>query len=417
MRRAILFGSLVVAFSVLIMSCEPNDIPRISRDGKYAALLLDLENKKAFNEGEKSDKEKMDISYKNPVAIGIIRLDNGKLTRCNLPEGWSAEGFLWAGKKLLVDAVLLIKVNKEVKTDEFAYWLLDPATGKSERTSLAHLSLHTFPFVGPYGNKSCLFIQCRNPKNTTELNTLVLDIGNLSNTIATLKFNAKNAGNGWIIKEVARETELGARKLAKVEVYAQGAKKVVEISGKEIEKACYRDIRSPIMARVSSDYEKILLGFDTETIFRRHSHEFTFGVFGVKTGKHLWGGRSNSLRGIPAFVGNKIFIIEAKTRNIYTGDRTAAAIDEKKSHCQPTGAAVVAVHTKEGRKVALDIPLKKDDLVQRYSCSDNLKKFIVLVEGKNPRLLIIPIKDTIKMEEIVEIPLDTQETTKKSGKK
>jgi hypothetical protein len=53
------------------------------------------------------------------------------------------------------------------------------------------------------------------------------------------------------------------------------------------------------------------------------------------------------------------------------------------------------------------LDLQPHDVVEIwiYSASDDRSKFVLQVMGKNPRLMIIPIKDSIKPKEIIEIPL------------
>jgi len=157
---------------------------------------------------------------------------------------------------------------------------------------------------------------------------------------------------------------------------------------------------------VSGDHTRLLLGFDTETIFRRHAHEYTHGVFEIKTGKLLWHGSSNALRGLPVFVGDKVFALEAKSRKIYIGERTIAAVAEPpRETSQPTSEIVLAEHSKEGRRVIVQLPLKKGEKGNRYSASPDRKRFVLQVEAERPRLLIVPIRENVTEKDITEVPL------------
>ena len=121
-----------------------------------------------------------------------------------------------------------------------------------------------------------------------------------------------------------------------------------------------------------------------------------------------WHGRggSNALRGLPVMIGDAIYALEARSREIFSGKRTVAALGEGAApRSEPTSEVVLARHTAAGRSVVLDLPLQKTDRAARYSSSADSKSFVLLVEGNAPRLLLVPIGEKVAAPDLREFPL------------
>lgn len=399
---------LVPIVLALACGCDPDDVPRASPDGRHIALRM--------------DSAASDAKDGQPVAVGIVSVEGGALTTHRLPERWSADGVRWVGGRLLVNASRPLakdaqKRAEEGKKREGAYWLLAPATGRWVRSRIEpHIALA--PFVGVHQGRPCIYAPRMAPEDggpQAAGTTLVLAM-DATTELATLPYEVEGAGDGWMIRVVEAEMDRplvrgkGAdwireslpegkrtrksRELTHVDVFDPAGKRVARIGRDEIGRACYREPRKPVCVRISGDHERLLLGFGTETIFRQHTHEYTFGVYDLATAKLRWSGSSNGLRGLPALVGNTLYVLEARSQRVASG--------------KGTGAAVLAQHSAKGRRVVLELPLKATDQVARYSCSEDRKRFVVLVEGKEPRLMLVPVGDDARRDAIVEIPLKAE---------
>lgn len=246
---------LSVAFLVCL-GCEPTDVPRISPDGKHAALLLPP------------------AEAGGPTAVGIVRLDDGTLARHALPEGFTAMGVVWAGGDLLVEVGALARDQKaegpsNLEAVARPFWILRLADGAFSETSVpTHLSLA--PFVGVYKGESALYA----PEMVSD-RTKIFSLPDLKE-LGALEFPAVGAGDGWYVRivegTVERQLVPGGKEadwireslpedartrkseeMIAVEVYNPQGEKVATLERDEIAKASYRGPRSPMCARVSPD--------------------------------------------------------------------------------------------------------------------------------------------------------------------
>ena len=411
-----------VVFGLLISGCDPTDVPRFSPDGKKIAVLVPSEHLQP-NE-----------VIKDPTDVGIVTVATGRTASYPLPDGWSADGVQWIGDKVLVAARRpLEKTKGSVPSGEVSqgtYWLLDPekrGPGRFVNTGLEPYPVLT-PFTGFYRGNPCVYLpQEDTAEDSVSEYTKILAL-NCSTELGTLPYGVAGAGDGWMIRvvqeKIARplvedkhaewileslpgdERTRTTKDIAGLELFNPEGKRVIRISREEIGKACYRGPRRPVCARISSTHRCLLLGFDTGTIFRRHTHEYTYGVYGVNSGKLLWRGNSNALRGLPVFEQDSVFALEAKSRDIDTGDRTAGAIfSPPQSTSGLASEIVLARHTRQGRKVVVELPLHEGEKGNRYSASPDRKNFVLLLEGKQPRMLIIPIRENVKEEDISQVLL------------
>ncbi len=198
--------------------------------------------------------------------------------------------------------------------------------------------------------------------------------------------------------------EAPADKLLRIEILDPEAKKVSQIVSAEFptDPSSYVG-PSPASGKISRDHSRLLLAFNADGLFRRATFEYEFAVYDVHSGKRLWTGRSNSLRGVPVVTKDAVYSLEAKSR----GAVQAGAGASSQSNAPPPEVVFVR-HGEAGRTVVLELPLQQGDLVSRYSHSPNCDRFLLLVEGQHPRLLLIPVRDHFDPKEIVSVPLVVQ---------
>jgi hypothetical protein len=213
---------------------------------------------------------------------------------------------------------------------------------------------------------------------------------------------------GWVLESLPKDKRTKTEEeLTGVEVFSPEGKKACTLSPAEIGKACHRGPREPVCARIFPDGKQLLVGFGTETSFRQHPHEYTFGVFDLKDGTLLWQGASDGLMGFPVVTEEAVYILEAGARNRYTGERTASALlAPAPEPGQPTPFPVLARHTAKGREVSAELSLGNKESAARYSASPDMKTLVVLVESGKPRLLLVPLKEKVSAQEVREISLE-----------
>jgi len=400
---------LLLVLLLFCVGCEPEDTPCFSPDGKEVAFLIEPERGNA--EVPTGARE-----------VGILTLADGKIRTFTLPGKWTAHGLVWAGPRLIVNVSRPREVIKvQGQTREGLYLVLDRATGKFAETPLKSPLLRT-PFAGRFQGKPCIYVANMETKQTKAYRP------DDFKEIGSLPFGVKNAGRQWfihtatavvtkpiiegehtkwILESMDPDKRTATRKeMTGVEVFDPNSRKVCTLAPGEIAKACWRGAREPLCARVFADGTKIFLGFGTDTIFRQCPTEYTFGVFDTRTGVLLWKGASNALRGIPVATSDAVYILEARERKRYTGERTAAALVAGPARTsEPTSELVLARHTAKGRDVVVDVKLGDGEQASRYSASPDGKTIVVLVEGPKPRLLLIPVRKRVATGELRSVPL------------
>jgi len=407
MRRPI----VAVAVGVLVLGCEPTDVPRLSADGKSIAVLL----KDAGQE---------------PLGIVVVSANDGSAHPVTPPERWTPFGFIWIDGRLLVQASRKTEAPKGRATSvpggrkeavEQVVFVCDPSRDAWTRTTVpCHMSLA--PFVAKFGGQPCILAPDMSAKRTQ-----AFSLGNLKE-VGSVEGELSHAGGGWAVREVwgkltkpimegehagwitdampEDKRTVTRDELLRVEVLNGKGDIVGTVPRTEIAKSCYRGPRKHKCARISPDRSKLLLGFGTDTAFRRHSHEYTFGVFDVKTGRHLWGGSSNNLHGVPYLANDAAYAMEAKERAIYRGDRTAAALFEGPAPTsRPTRHVVLARHSKDGRTVVIELDLGEGCAANLYSFSEDGTRAALQIEGGKPRLHLIPVAEKVRREDVLELPL------------
>lgn len=356
---------------LILSACDPTDVPRFSPDGSRAAVLL--------NAGRDPKKD--------TIPFAVLDVEKKTWKTWELPERWSADGLLWAGPRLLIEASrpkAEPPAEKGKPTHDTRFWVLDPASGTFQGTDLKPFSLAP-TFTGTWQGRLCLFLH-----DPEEEKTRILSVTELK-LVDALPFEVQGAGDGWLVR---------AHEKGGVDLLDGNGKMLRSIPAEEIEKACHRQARKPVCARVSSDGRHLLLGFDTDTVFRQAATEYTYGVFSVADGRLAWKGGSNNLRGMPVMTGDAVYALEAKSRAIHTGERTAGSMFGSAPKSEATSEVVLARHSAAGRTVVLDVPLKAPDKATRYSVSADGRRFILLVEGPAPRVLVIPVGEAVKAEDV-----------------
>ena len=354
--------------------------------------------------GFSGDGRSVALVFGDPAEFVIVTLDSRSVARYPLPGIRVPVGVVWLDGKLLVasiDPPLPAPAPAGDNRRELLYWVFDPKTGDFGKSQLEpHIVLD--PFLVRHLEKSWLYAPDMDSKRTRKLEWPSLA------EIGTLEFEAASIGDGWMMRERSVEERYYSRRIVAVEVCDAGGGKVGSIPAEELARAAWgREARFPACGILSPDRKQILLGFGTGTIFRQHSHEYTFGVFSVEeTGKLLWKGSSNWLLGTPVLAGERIYSVEAEKRERHTGDRAFnEGAFELGGASEPTSDAVFSSFTKEGREVVLKLPLDKADLASKYGASKDRDHFVVLVEGPKPRLLVIPIRRDVKLEDVREVDL------------
>jgi hypothetical protein len=320
-----------------------------------------------------------------------------------IPDKWEPESIRW------VEGSLLVGCEENGSDTDGPYWLLNPETG--ECTAYDIESSDIFIFTGTYDNRAALYVPF---EQQNEDKTLIYELDNLSNLMATLPSSVCYAGDGYFVDLSAKEGsgESESIRYEKITVYSPGAKKLITLEKPELDKLCRTGQQMIIFARVSDDHKKIVLSarYAGENLAYKLGRLTEFGVFDLSTGKLLWTSGSKNLLGPPVMTGNRIYALEVKKIPEPAGEKEGAEAEEEE---KAPGEVVFAVHTKNGRAVILEIPSAPGDEFSYYNYSADRGRIVLQAEGKNPRLLVIPLKDELDAKEVIEIPLPAPKSKKK----
>jgi len=342
--------------------------------------------------------------------LAVMHIKSRVVSFYPLPEGFSANTFQWSGDRIHLSGERpLNEPREDGRKIEVRHWLLDtrlalPQALVALDTTACHLSHE--PFIGGPDNQPKLFLP-----DIDSGQTHVIELETLKRA-KPLPYEAIGIGHGWWMRIVSREDkktqEIVVPEIVAVEVYDTAGRRAVRIDRSALSQGTFdARPRFPLCACISPDGSRLLIAFETDTIFRRHSHEYTFGVYSVKTGRLEWKGSSNALRGWPAFLGDSVYLLEAKERTIYTGERTAGALLEpSEPTSEPVSAIVLSKHTSTGRQVIRDVQLKEGEKATRYMPSDDLSRIVLQTEGYHFRFLLIPLRDDAGEEKITEVEPD-----------
>jgi len=217
--------------ALLVCGCVPVDVPCFSPDGTRIAILVPSKHVRPTK------------TNKNPMDVGIVTLATGRFDAYPLPEGWSADGMLWVGSKLLVLGTPPRPPKIAVTEGENPWprnWLLDPEAGargeRYVRTRVRALSLAP-PFVGRFKGRGCIYVPHSDTKTVSQTTKVfALDC---TTELGLLPYPVEDAGDGWLVATLSKKPEHTDwyEELVAVDVFNPEGRKVARITREEIGKA------------------------------------------------------------------------------------------------------------------------------------------------------------------------------------
>ena len=399
--RNILVG--FAAGGLLLMgACLPEGMPGYSPDGKTIAVVTE---RKDARDGT--------------LWLYDVQAKTARAHR--MPDGWSLNSAKWLGDKLWVvcqrDAGQKKdpKTGKPVRVTKTVCAEFDPRKNALSAKRRLTMTLWTVPFLAGYEGKPALFsVNLRDDTPLGKMAYDVLSFRQLKKLATVEQPETLPVGHGWTVRLVSKARPDGMTSdLVATEVVDGKGRKIATISAAEIAPACSRGARSPVYARLSADKTVILMVFDTKTIFRRHKHKYTFGVFGVRDGKLLWAGGSDSCFGTPVVKPREVWTLEMVGRNVDTGDRTAAALLERPVEDPPARRFALvrltpggkAGHSGAKRQIVFGFDLGKGFSAGEFAPSPDRSRFLLTVNGATPKLLFIPIGQETTPADVSAVPL------------
>ncbi len=425
MRRGM--AAVVVAMGLLfalLTGCVPDDMPAYTPDGKQVVLVAD----EAGGKGK---------------ALWICDMEKRTTEAHRMPDGWEVEGARWLGDKLWVhcqrdEGVLKDKeTGKEVMDKETGQpardiqemWAqYDVTTGRFAAGVMQIPAAMVAPFVAGYGGKRALFV-CTypRPENSRVREEKEPAWGKKRFRVYTLpELKAKTraidsddimgAGMNWSIRCVMREIRGGwIWHLVRVKVFDEKGRKACTIGARAIVGEDYPGASAPLYARVSTDQSVIALAFSGGRSSERFLPRYRFEVFEVKTGKRLWGSGSDSLFGTPWVSREAVWTLEHMERKGKAGQKDPLAKFWGPNRNTPADGFVLVRHRAPGkadenapRDEILEYKVGKGNTISSYAPDAKGKRFLVAVDGKRPRLLVVPMRESVKAEDIVQLDLVEQ---------
>jgi len=307
------------------------------------------------------------------------------------------------------------KTGKPVRVTKTVFAEFDPRTNTLSAKRRLAMTFWSMPFLAGYEGKLALF--SANPRDSTPVGKIAYDVLSFPQLkkLATVEQPSMlSVGHGWLLREVSKVRPDGMTSdLVSTHIFDDKGQETVTISAAEIAPACYQGVRSPVYARLSADKTVILMVFDTETILRRLKHKYTFGVFGIRDGKLLWAGGSDSFFGTPVVKPREVWTLEMVGRNVYTGERTVAALVERPVKDPPARRFALVRLTPGGkanysggkRKIVFVCDLGKGLSAGEFAPSPDRSRFLLTVNGPTPKLLFIPIGQDTTSADTSTVPL------------
>jgi len=409
--RNILVG--FAAGGLLLMgACLPQGMPGYSPDGKTIAVVTKRKDARG-----------------GTLWLYDVQTKTARAHR--MPNGWSLKSVKWLGDKLWVvcerDAgqkkdpktgkpVIDRKTGKPVRVTRTVCAEFDPRKNALSAKRRLAMTFWTVPFLAGYEGKPALFSV--NLRDNTALGKMAYDVLSFPQLkkLATVEQpRVLPAGHGWTLRLVSKAATDGPTSdLVATEVVDGRGRKIATISAAEIAPACFRGVRYPVYARLSADKTVILMVFGTETIHRRHARKYTFGVFGVRNGKLLWAGGSDSHFGTPVVKPREVWTLEMVGRDVDTGERTAAALLEKRVEDPPPRRFALVRLSPGGeggysgakkRQIVFACDLGKGLSAGEFAPSPDGAQFLLTVNGAKPKLLFVPIGRKTTPADLVAVPL------------
>ena len=290
----------------------------------------------------------------------VFDLKLKKSLHFDIPEVHVAQGLLWCGETLVVKSVRRLSSN----SFESAAWRWDSLSNSLSPVSLQNRGYPYDQFHLPVGLGLRLRLHFRQPDGLT-----------------CLSMGERPA---WY-----RETELREEKGAH-EVGPESIK-VVDRNGELVADLPFQ--KTPTWARVSENRSLLLLVTGPHYDFgSRGSTKDPFGysVFDLKTGGLLWNRSCGNLSGIPAFLGERVLSLKIVRQQ-------AGKVPE-----HPQTIALMSHGSLESKEI-LRITLRPDEQASRFSCSVDQSQVGLQLDGKSPRLLLIPLREDVSLKEVVEV--------------
>ena len=397
-RLAILTHVVMCCAALTCAGCVPTGMPAYSSDGKLIALSL--------KQSSGLELWTYDVTAKN--------------TRFHpMPDKWEFMRAQWLGNRL---CVVCSRSLGEPKADKAASQPAHKTAPRVEhlfaefdlqrnRFLGAPIKLHEAlgldpwklgPFLAGFDQGRFLYV----PRQKGEPS--LYSVRNLKKVKKTARPGHRPVGRGWSVR-VSSDKD---NREYEVEVFDEMGKKTCKILHRALSSAAYRGGRKPKYARVSRDGKVLLLAFTTETIFRNHPYKYTFGVFDTKTGGLLWTGSSDSMVGTPIVKEDEFWTIEMVGRKVYTGDK---AFDPGgRTPDPPLTRFAMARHFPNKKKpislINMRVEVITHDLgegsvVSQFAPSPDESQFLLVVSGKKPRLIFIPVKRKVVERDIVTVEL------------
>ncbi|HEV3028327.1 MAG TPA: hypothetical protein VG457_12185 [Planctomycetota bacterium] len=283
-----------------------------------------------------------------------------KSLRFEVPKVHVAQGLLWCRETLVVKSVRRLSST----AFDAAAWRWDPLSNSLSPVFLESRGYPYDQFDLPVGLGLRLRLHFREPDGLT----------------------------CWYMGERLcwyKETELREAKGAH-EVRPESIN-VLDRSGELVADLPFRE--TPTRARVSKNRSLLLLvtgPHDDFGIRGRPRDLFEYSVFDLKTGSRRWRGSCGDLSGIPAFVGERVF-------SLHMVRRQPGEVPEN-----PLTIALMSHGALESKEI-LRITLRPDELATRFSSSVNQDQMGLQLDGKSPRLLIIPLREDATLKDVMEI--------------
>jgi hypothetical protein len=416
--------ALLFCLTVLLLhGCLPREMPSYTPDGKHIVLVAGGSASKAKALWVCDLQRKTAEPHFPPDRLQIesVQLLGGQFRALCTRD----DGIL---KDKETGAVVLDKTTGRPVRDIKSVWLrFDLPSGRFvEDEGLSGIRCDIFglesPFVAGFKGKPMLFIPMIRDEAAegVKFRFGLYEPSGSGKPVIIETGRTMPAGRAWSLLFSEQDPHKGegtfeglTTELVAVEVYDDKGRKACTIAGDTIATICHGgEARFPAYARISSDASVIALAFGTETIFRGHPNKYTFGVFETRSGKLLWSGVSDSQSGTPLVTRQAVWTLEYVARKVYTGERTAAALVEGRQQDPPADAFKLVRH-RPGQEPAKPGP--RDELLVRklgegnrltdFSPDPKGEHFLLAVDGNQPQLLVVPIRESVKPADVAVLDL------------
>jgi hypothetical protein len=376
----------IVSSALLLMGCVPSDVPSMAPDGNQIVCVQSAEPA-VQQDGKRAKPEH---------TLVLVNLTSASATPIQVDAKWEVMGAAWIGDRLVVGASEpLAQPTSGGPSRRAVIFFYDTATKALSPTGMSW-DIESLPTLGSFKGKPAWFTIDDKRKAT------LIFSADGQQELGSLPGRREPAGGNWRTRILSKEkSEPLTTDLIGVEISDGDGVVACMVPESEIAKACTRQARQPELCVMSPDGARVVMAFNTETIFRQAETEYTFGMFDVANGKLLFAGGSNALRGVPLIDRESIIVVEAEDRNRKPVEFTSAP-----PRLQPSSKPVLVRHTKAGREILSRIPIDEaTDSVSCYAFTPDRAQCILQVAGPNPRLVIMPVAKDVALGQCRQIPL------------